>query len=871
MICASLTLMFPLPLSVWRNGPGWLVAWLAMLLVGSRLSAALPEVSRQEVSQFEEHVRPLLKSYCFDCHGQTTQEGKLSLDQFTTTDDAVKDRALWWKVLKNLRAGVMPPVGERRPSVEELETIANWIKFTAFGINADDPDPGRMGVRRLNRREYDNTVDDLMGIKFDAALVFPPDDSGYGFDNVGDALSFSPLLMEKYLRAAQTIVDQTVPKVTWVVPQQEFSGNDFRDSDRKIDGDRMSSKQAATVKRVVQIGDAGKYDVLVAVKLHGSFDFDPARYTIVFRIDGTERSKHEYGWDENKTLRYPFVEDWQPGDHELSFELTPVIVPAESEEKALVAIDRGATNVSFEVNSVRIEGPQGTKKLVHPRNYGNFFPREEPPVSLEDRRQYAAEILRKFATRAFRGHVEQATVDRLVKVAEEVYRRPDKTFEAGVAHAMVAVLASPRFLFRLESNGVSQSFSKNPSPPAPLPAEPGRGVRSTQSDGPFSVIDEMTLASRLSYFFWSTMPDDELFRLATAGELRQRLPQQVQRLMSDRRSGEFIHNFVGQWLRTRDVTQIAVDPIVILGHQEEYEALRETFRERRRAPFGQKLSPEDEQIRKRFGELRAISDRFNDEMRRAMRRETEMCVEYIVQEDRSLLELLDCDYTFVNDKLATLYDIPNVRGSDMRRVQLPEGSPRGGVLTHASMLWITSNPTRTSPVKRGLFVLENILGMPAPPAPAGVPDLEEAAKKLAGREPPLRELLAAHRESALCASCHSRMDPLGLALENFNALGMWREQEKQQPIDASGKLITGETFHDIRDLKKILRDRHATDFYRCVTEKMLVYALGRGLEETDEHTIDVIVRRLTDSGGKFSSLIQGVIESAPFQKQRNPK
>jgi hypothetical protein len=365
------------------------------------------------------------------------------------------------------------------------------------------------------------------------------------------------------------------------------------------------------------------------------------------------------------------------------------------------------------------------------------------------------------------------------------------------------------------------------------------------------------------------MPDDELFRLAERGELRKQLPAQVQRMMSDQRAKEFVRNFAGQWLRTRDVTQVSIDPIVVLGYQEEYEKLREQFLSRRRQGFRRTVTPEEAAIRQRFGELRQIADRFNDEMKQAMRRETEMCVEYIVEEDRSLLELLDSDYTFVNEKLAALYEIPDVRGSQMRRVTLPQGSPRGGVLTHASMHLVTSNPTRTSPVKRGLFVLENILGTPSPPPPAGVPDLEESAAKFAGREPPLRELLAAHRESALCSSCHARMDPLGIALENFNALGMWRTEEKQQPIDASGKLITGESFQDVRDLKRILRERHALDFYRCVTEKMLTYALGRGLEATDEHTLDLIVQRLTENGGKFSALIQGVIESAPFQKQRN--
>ena len=366
------------------------------------------------------------------------------------------------------------------------------------------------------------------------------------------------------------------------------------------------------------------------------------------------------------------------------------------------------------------------------------------------------------------------------------------------------------------------------------------------------------------------MPDNELFRLAQAGELRNQLRPQVQRMMRDPRAAEFVSNFVGQWLRTRDVTQVSVDPIVVLGHQEEFEKLRETFRARRRQPLSRELTPEDEQIRQRFGEFRAISDRFNDDMKRSMRRETEMSVEYIVKEDRSLLDLLDCHYVFVNEKLGRLYGIPDVRGSELRQVFLPAGSPRGGVLTQASMLLVTSNPTRTSPVQRGLYILENILGTPTPPAPAGVPDLEDSAKKFAGREPALRELLAAHRESALCASCHSRMDPLGIALENFNALGMWRDQEKELPIDPSGKLITGESFHDVRELKRILREHHATDFYRCVTEKMLTYALGRGLEETDEDTLDLIVTRLIENDGKFSALMQGVIESAQFQKQRNP-
>ena len=355
--------------------------------------------------------------------------------------------------------------------------------------------------------------------------------------------------------------------------------------------------------------------------------------------------------------------------------------------------------------------------------------------------------------------------------------------------------------------------------------------------------------------------------MAEARELRQRLPEQVQRMIGDPRAERFIANFVGQWLRTRDVTQTVIDPIVVLGYQEEFDALRQRFRARFRRG-GAELTPEDQALRERFRELRAIVDRIDGDLKRAMRRETEMLFEYIVHEDRSLLDLIDGDYTFLNEELAAHYGISDVRGSEMRRVQLPEGSPRGGVLTHASTLLVTSNPTRTSPVKRGLFILDNILGTPAPPAPGGVPDLEESADRFGDREPTLRELLAVHRESALCASCHNRMDPLGLALENFNALGMWRDLEKEQPIDVSGQLITGESFRDIRELKQILRDRHAADFYRCVTQKLLTYAIGRGLESSDEHTVDVIVEQLEQSGGKFSSLLQGIIDSAPFQKQR---
>lgn len=794
-------------------------------------------------NEYSTQVVPILKAHCYECHGNGAKEGDLTLDQFTTEEQALTRSDLWWNVLKNVRSHVMPPAGQEQLSQEDADTLTKWIKFRAFQIDPENIDPGQSSVRRLNRTEYGNTVSDLMGIRFDAAILFPPDDSGFGFDNVGDALSFSPLLMEKYLHAAHQIVDQAIPKTTWVVPAQQLHGRDFRDNVANVNGDGLSSTQPVHVKHSVTIESAGRYKVDVGVKLHGSFEFDASRYTVVFRIDGQDRSRNEYGWDENKLHEYEYSEEFTAGEHEFSFELTPV----PTDEVAEPNTSGESTFARFEVHSVRIAGPEGTTKFVHPTNYQRFFTRDAPPADATERRVYAEEILRKFATRAFRSHVQQATVDRLVFIAEQATVEPGATFESSIGQAMIGVLASPRFLFRLESSNDAAAGKL------------------------FADVDELSLASRLSYFLWSTMPDDELFELAEKGQLRDSLSSQVSRMMKDRRANEFIRNFVGQWLRTRDVTSVTIDPIAVLGHQKEWEEMLDQFRNLRGRGFRRELSPEEQKTRDRFRELRGIADRFDDELKRSMRRETELCVEHLARENLSLLDLLDCDYTFVNEKLANHYGIPGIEGAEMRRIDLPPGSVRGGVLSHASMLLLTSNPTRTSPVKRGIFILDNILGTPSPPAPPNVPELEAAAGQFGDREPTLRELLAAHRESALCASCHARMDPLGLALENFNALGIWRSAEKGSPIDASGTLITGESFEDVRELKRILRQHHAEDFYRCVTQKMLTFAIGRGMEYSDEQTVDIIVAGLQSSHGKFSELIDGVVNSAPFQKIRHPE
>jgi hypothetical protein len=463
----------------------------------------------------------------------------------------------------------------------------------------------------------------------------------------------------------------------------------------------------------------------------------------------------------------------------------------------------------------------------------------------------------------------------LTAIARQGYSESGQTFETGVRQAMIAVLASPRFIFRSEE-------------PAP-----------NTDDQEFPLIDEFSLATRLSYFLWSTAPDDELLRLAERGELRLQLAAQVRRMLQHERSAALVENFAGQWLRARDIEHVAIEPLSALDLQDDLERLEREQRQLRGRGRGgrgargpRRGSAEQEPARGGAGEddrlaqqererqerltavqaelaqLARIRESFTTGLRRAMRRETEMTVEYVIRNDRSVLELIDGNYTFLDEELARHYGVDGVTGGEMQRIELPDDSPRGGVLTQGTILAVTSNPTRTSPVKRGLFILDNILGTPAPPPPAPVPPLEQSAEAIRDHEPTLREAMELHRREPLCAACHARMDPLGLALENFNALGMWRQTQHERSIDASGQLLTGEKFDNFAQLKRIIAGPRRLDFYRCLAEKMLIYALGRGLEYYDEHTIDQVAERLEANEGEFSSLLMGIVESASFQRQR---
>lgn len=792
---------------------------------GASLAAAPAPTELPAVAQFHKVIVPILQQRCYDCHGDGSNSGGIAFDELTP-DRIAHDPQLWLKVLKNTRSHIMPPLKADNPlTVQERATLEGWITSAAFGLDPAQPDPGRVTLHRLNRIEYKNTIRDLLGVEFETHSAFPDDDSGYGFDNIADVLNMSPLLMEKYLAAAQTVVDKAVPKVTKRPAVQIADVGDFTFADgtatvgRTIRGSGLGNTgipaipltfaKEASISHTFNVTQPGEYRLVVEQNIRGDFSFSGQRAQVTATVDGKEVSQHDYGWQANRHFEEIHPVRWESGSHTIAIMVKPL------------PTDRGGQDVVFNLKKVRLEGPLDQARWVHPPNYERFFPRDEIPAEPAARRTYARELLSAFASKAFRRPASAESVEPLVDIAEKYYSTPDTTFEAGIAQTMVAVLASPRFLFRVEY----------PAPTAPLAA--------------VAPIDEHSLASRLSYFLWSTMPDDELFKLAGAGQLRANLDAQVKRMLADPRSVALVEQFTGQWLQSRLVTTVPLNQ-------------REILQREGVNPVG----------RGGRGGRGGGGGNVSDALRNAFKQETEKYFEHVLRENRSVDEFLTSDYTFLNETAATAYKIEGVTGPEMRKVTLPPGDPRGGVLTMGSVLMVTSNPTRTSPVKRGKWILDNILDAPTPPPPPDIPALEDAKPKDTTRTPSLRETMAVHREDALCASCHNRMDPLGLALENFNALAQWRTQEYDQPIDPSGQLATGETFADIRDLKRILAVNHKTEFYRCLTEKLLTYALGRGTEYYDVPAVDKIVANLEKTQGAFSTLLMGVIESVPFQQQR---
>lgn len=736
--------------------------------------------------------------YCGDCHTNGEMEGSLALDQLLAAADWKADRPKWASVWKNLRTQLMPPADQPQPSADEKRALLSWIEDRVFELDPEHPDPGRVTIRRLNRTEYRHTIRDLLGVDFDTENAFPADDTGYGFDTIGDVLSLSPLQVEKYLQAAREITAKAVPTTGPKIPILSAYGDNFVAPDNdKVSAKSLPLSAATEVVRRQTIDHPGPYRFRFAFRITGANGPTAERSVLIVKVDDVEVARRDLSWDSDENLSLTFESPMSQGKHRLVLQMQPQTPPAEGEKVQ-----------TFRLRKLDLEGPLDRSYVEYPENYKRIFREGPPPTDPAARAAYARQTLQRLTERAFRRPVDEPTLDRLLAFAATFDVPTDPNgFEKGVAEALTAVLASPRFLFRAEAQ-----------------PEPDNHTR-------VAPIDEFALASRLSYFLWSSLPDEELFELARSGKLREQLRPQIDRLLADERAQRFVRNFVGQWLRSRDVETINVDARRIL-----------------------KVSVE---------ESFAI---FNGNLRRAMHEETDRMFAHIVAENRSVLDLLTADYAFLNETLALWYGIEGVKGNDMRKVSLPPDSPRGGILSQASFLIVTSNPARTSPVKRGLFILDNLLGTPAPAPPPNVPPLEavkQGAEKLS-----MRELMVQHRADPLCASCHARMDPLGLALEEFDALGRWRKDDAGQPIDTAGKLITGESFANVRELSRVIATARRNDFYTCLTEKMLTYALGRGVEYYDAPAIDKLVQLLQSDEGRIRSLIYGIVESAPFQLRR---
>lgn len=728
------------------------------------------DAAEQAAAQFRGELAPLFEQHCQACHAGEEPTGGVAFDELLSRLDVGQDRELWEKIAGKLHSGEMPPEGEALLAPEGRMALTTWIdgQLANFGCG-EERDPGRVTIRRLNRNEYNNTIRDLLGVDFRPANEFPSDDVGYGFDNIGDVLSMPPILLEKYLAAAEQITSRLFAGEKANLLTSRLKGGELL-----AGGTRVLASGAVEVTADTRLPGSGEF--LVRVKAWGDQAGDePVKMLVKF-------AGQELRFDVEATSAKPQVyEAWVSAS---GGEL-PVSIVLEND---YYAPDEPAPNDrNLYVASLEVTGP-------FPPSFKRLVTEAYTP---ENKLDLAREILGDVMTRAYRRPIEQAELDRVMKLVEAA-DRDGESLVAAVSLALQAILVSPNFLFRVELD----------------PEQPDE----------IRTLNEFELATRLSYFLWSSMPDAELFELARANKLREgdNLERQVRRMLADGKSRALVENFAGQWLQLRNLKIVFPAP--------------------RRYPA------------------------FDEGLRRAMLQETELFFTEIMRQDLRVLTFLDSDFTFLNERLAKHYEISGVTGREFRKVKL-EGDQRGGVLTQASVLTVTSNPTRTSPVKRGKWVLENIFGTPPPPPPPDVPELNDDGKALTGS---LRERTEQHRANPACAVCHVRMDPLGFGLENFDGIGAWRTKDGEFDIDASGELPGGKKFAGPAGLKQILLSQR-DDFVRCLSEKMLTYALGRGVEYSDRCTVQDIAQATEAGDYKFSAMILAIVHSDAFQKRRGTR
>ena len=805
-----------------------ILGWIGIALAG----VGYLQAANQELSGPAPHAssyRAVLNRYCFTCHNENLKTAGLVLDKLNV-ENLSADAPVWEKVIRKLRAGAMPPAGMPRPDKATYDSFATYLETTLDRAAAAKPNPGRPAVHRLNRAEYANAIHDLLAVDanaIDIPSLLPTDDSGYGFDNNGDVLTVSPMLMEGYLSASRKISrlaigDRGARPVfeTYEVPRFVMQ------EDRMSEDLPLGSRGGIAVRHHFPL-DA-EYVLRIRLQRNArTYILGLERpHQLDVRLDGERIKVFTVGGERSDKPSAERYSSFDQGDYEhylmtadanlevrfaakAGTRLVGVTFPTATSEPEGVfqppvmdyayARDYGHPDMEPAVGSVTIGGPYDA------RGAGETLSRRKilvcSPTGARDEETCAKRILSPLARRAYRRPVTERDIQDLLNLYKSA--RSEGDFEEGIQAALQRILVDPEFLFRIE---------RDPAPPRGT--APGAAYR----------ISDLELASRLSFFLWSSIPDDQLLDLAERGKLKNPavLEEQARRMLADPRSKALVSNFAGQWLYLRNVQKVWPNPDVF--------------------PY------------------------FDASLREAFQQETELFFESMLRENRSVLDLLSADHTFVNERLARHYQIPNIYGNHFRRVTVSDEN-RKGLLGQASILTVTSYATRTAPTIRGRWLLENILGTPPPPPPPNVPSLD--VKKGEGGIPlTMRQQMEQHRANPACASCHKVMDPLGFALENFDATGKWRTTDGGNPIDASGATPDGIQFQGPAELRKLLLT-HPDQFVTTVTEKLLTYALGRGVEYSDAPAVRGILREAAAGNYRWSALLVGIVKSTPFQMRRS--
>jgi hypothetical protein len=752
------------------------------------------------------HSREVLDTYCVTCHNERLQTGGLILES-TDLSRVAEHSELWERVVRKLRAGTMPPQGARRPDRATVDALSEWLEGELDRAALAKPDPGRPIVRRLNRNEYANAVRDLLALEVDVAALLPPDDSSYGFDNIADVLKVSPVLLDRYLGAADKISALALGDLEIGPGSEIFRVRQDVSQDQHIEELPLGTVGGVLVRHAFPVDAEYQFQVKLFRSNIESIRGLESTHALEILLNGERVHLASMGGDTDFALA---VDNPTVGGDVVDARMQARIpVRAGTHRVGVAFIQKRGEGTRRLQPSLRSSadtfdstGRPHVERLTITGPFNATGPGDSPsrrriltcrPTTPSAEEPCAKRIISTLAHRAFRRPATEAEIEDVTAFYRD--GRQKGTFDKGVQMAVRRVLASPRFLLRIERDR------------ADVPA----GVAYRVSD--------VELASRLSFFLWSSIPDDELLAVAEKGELKNGvvLERQVRRMLADPKAQALVTNFAGQWLQLRNLRRIAPNS---------YE----------------------------------FPD-FDDNLRHAFQREAELFFDSIIREDRNVLDLMTADYTFVNERLARHYGIPYVNGSHFRRVTLADDA-RKGLLGKGGVLTVTSHVDRTSPVVRGKWLLENVLGTPPPPPPADVPPLKE---KEEGQKPrTMRQRMEEHRRNTVCANCHKLMDPLGFALENFDAVGAWRTTEGGSPIDASGQLADGTTLDGVVTLRQALMSRPNV-FIGTFTEKLLTYGLGRGLSPHDMPVVRTIDREAARHDDRFSSIVLGIVRSVPFQ------